>query len=174
MKSRTALFVLGLAVLYGVPQTSIAQTGSACAVTVAPNPPFVPPTGWDSLKTGNDNVFLFGSPRLWAYVHSHWKLDYQQRKLPFFSQQYDWQSERPPQMVVMARRLDAPAPVVWAQSVNGAGPSHRADEPVDMSKPGFMVTALDIPAAGCWEISARYSPPGREPRTLSYTVLIEP
>ena len=37
----------------------------------------------------------------------------------------------------------------------------------------FMVTGIDIPSSGCWEIAARYI---AEPdiQTLSYTVWVDP
>jgi hypothetical protein len=58
--------------------------------------------------------------------------------------------------------------------VNGAGPSHAASEPIDPTKPGFMVTSPQIPTVRCWEITARYAPIRGKVETLSYTVLAEP
>ncbi len=36
-----------------------------------------------------------------------------------------------------------------------------------------MITSLPIPTAGCWEISAHYTPEQGEIRTLTYTVWVE-
>jgi hypothetical protein len=112
---------------------------------------------------------------LWVLVNNHWKLNWDGRKLPYFSTHYNyWKRTGPPPMVVLARRLDAEAPLIWADHVNGAGPSFRPPESPDPAKPGFMVTSLEIPTAGCWEITARYAPPEGNAETVSYTVLVEP
>jgi len=163
---RSAILLLGIAIAIGAPLASAAD--GACAVTKL-NPDFVPPPGFE--LNGN----FYGTPGLWAYiVTTRWNLgDWHGNKLPYFSQYYDWKTEKQPHMTVEARRLDAPAPPVQSERVNGAGPSHLADEPVDLSKPGFMVTALHIPAAGCWEITARYTPPSGKVETLSYTIVVE-
>ena len=174
MGFRSLCFVLGTALLVGVPPASFGQSNGACPVTVAPQPPFVPPPQWEPVGSSGGKYFLFGTSGLWAFVHTHWKLHADGRKLPYFSEYFDWMTETPPRMTVLAKRLDAPAPVVQAERVNRAGPSSRYGEQPDLTKPGFMVTALEIPSAGCWEISARYSPPQRDPQMVSYTVLVEP
>ena len=75
---------------------------------------------------------------------------------------------------VEARRLDAAAPPVKADHVNGAGPSFRYPEQPDPNNPGFMTTALPIRTTGCWEITARYTSPSGIAERLSYTILVEP
>ena len=165
---RSALFFLALVMC-----TRPAVAADTCVVTPAPEPPFVPPSGFDAFTAGGN--FLYGTPGLWAYVHTHWKLGgLDGNKLPYFSQYYDWKTEKQPHMTVEARRLDAPAPAVTSERVNGAGPSFRYGEQPDLTKPGFMVTALHIPTAGCWQITARYTPPSGKGETLSYTILVEP
>ncbi len=77
-------------------------------------------------------------------------------------------------MTVEARRLDAAVPPVRADHVNGAGPSTRYGEQPDPNNPGFMVTALRIPTAGCWEITAHYTSPSGIAEKLSYTILVKP
>lgn len=141
MRSQILFFILAVVLPLGVPQASIAESSGACAVTRAPDPPFVAPPQWGPDRSHPGEFFFFGTPGLWALVH---------------------------------RRLDAPAPLVWAARVNGAGPSHRADEPVDLTQPGFMVTRLEIPTAGCWEITARYTAVRGQLETVSYTAPIEP
>jgi hypothetical protein len=173
MGYRNLGFVLGMAFAACIPQTVLAQGSPPCAVTKAPASAFEPPAGFDR-PVLQDDSFLLGNNWLWAFVRPTWKLNLNNKKLPYFSQFYDWQTERPPKMSVVARRLDAPAPLVWADHINGAGPSFRYGEQPDLSKPGFMVTALDIPSAGCWEVSAQYEPPQRNRVTLTYTVLVEP
>jgi hypothetical protein len=133
-------------------------------VTEAPNPSFIPPSG-RTPYTASDGRFYFGAPGLWALVTPHWKLGSTGNKLPYFSENYnpqrgDWEHL---EMAVFARRLDAPAPLVWVPRVSGT-----------TSSPGAMITGLDIPTTGCWEVTARYHPAGRDPEILSYTVLVEP
>lgn len=140
---------------------SFLWAGEGCPVTQAPDPPFRAPSGYG--YSGNDGRFLYGTRRLWALVTPHWNLGTTGRKLPYFSDEYRFLSEPHPHMVVFARRLDAEAPAVPAPQVNGAGLPE---------KNGFMVTRLDIPTSGCWEITARYSPVGHPVETLSYTVMV--
>jgi hypothetical protein len=75
---------------------------------------------------------------------------------------------------LVARRLDAPAPLVWSAWANSGGPSYRDDVIIPGTDNGFMVTGIDIPTSGCWEISAHYFPERGRVRTLSYTVWVEP
>jgi hypothetical protein len=117
---------------------------------------------------------LFGAPGLWTIVKNHWALrGLDGIKLPYFSAHYNLKAEHDPRMFVVAPRLDAAAHLVWADWVNGAGPSFRPPGRPDPTKPGFMVNSLQIPTAGCWEITARYAAARDTVETLSYTVLVE-
>jgi hypothetical protein len=174
MRSRILFFVLAVALPAGVPRATFADSNHTCPVTKAPDPPFTPPERWKPESPGDGGYFLFGTTGLWALVHNHWRLHLDGTKLPYFSEHYEWKNEPDPRMVVLARRLDAPAELVWADWVNGAGPSHRFSEPIDPTKPGSMVTSLQVPTAGCWEITARYAPVRGKVEILSYTVLVEP
>jgi hypothetical protein len=102
--------------------------------------------------------------------------------MPFFRQGYDWMKEKDPRLTVVARRLDSNAPLVWNGYANNA--SIEGEGAAGM----FMTTGVDIPASGCWEITAHYlaSPeilaeqPGgyvASPdnfQTLTYTVWVDP
>ena len=104
--------------------------------------------------------YRLGTPDLWTIVSSVWTGS----KLAYFS-------EAP--LTVVARRLDAPAPLVWADHVNNAGPSflYRDGPPApNPNDHGFMITSLQVPTAGCWEITARYTPAEQPAQTLTYTV----
>ncbi len=155
-----------------------ADAGMSCAVSTAPKPPFVaPPQFAPTRSVDNGYAFFYGTPGLWALVYPHWKLEgaFYGNKMVFFSEHYSfWKRAGNPQMTVEARRLDAAAPPVKADHVNGAGPSFRYGEQPDPSNPGFMTTALPIPTAGCWEISAHYTSPSGISEKLSYTILVEP
>jgi len=58
---------------------------------------------------------------------------------------YDWRTENPPELKVAGKRLDAPAPLFY---VNHANPAY-------ITIPA-MVTGIDIPTVGCWEITGNY------------------
>jgi hypothetical protein len=147
-----------------------------CPITKAPAKRFTPPLPWHPMTSSDDTHFEFGTPRLWAFVTNHWKLNREQNKLPYFSERYPWNWKKPgqPPLAVVARRLDVPAALVWAERVFGAGPSFANGERLDTSRhDGAMVTHLDIPSAGCWEISAHFTAPDIVPETLTYIVLVE-
>jgi len=153
------LFVVALALAMRTPQAFAVDT--TC-----------PSTGGPALaKSYCDH----GTPGLTARIHTLWKLGgLDGNKLPYFSQHYDWSIEKHPNMTVEARRLDGEAPIVRAERVNGATLAPLKRESSSAIRTDFMVTALHIPTAGCWEITARYTPPSGKVETLSYTILVEP
>jgi hypothetical protein len=106
---------------------------------------------------------LYGTSALWTVIDRGWNV-HSGGKLPFFRQGYDWTKEGRPQLTVVARRLDGEGPLVWnglagSGSVEGKGLAGT-----------FMVTGVDIPSPGCWEIAARYVAEPGDIQTLTYTV----
>jgi hypothetical protein len=159
MRSRVSFFLISLAVAAAFSPASGVEYQNVCPVTKAPEHPFIPPAPFDA-HLGSDGGFPLGTPELWAFVNTRWPLYLSSNKPGYFSEIY-WQQEHReanPQLTVIARRLDAAAPLVWAKWANGAGPSHLFGRPPDSGKPGFITTSLRIPEAGCWEISAHYTP----------------
>ena len=162
------------------PQLTVPQPYE-CPITKAPAERFIPPLPWKPMavpESSNDarfnNTFLLGTPGLWAYVSNHWTLGVEQNKLPYFSERYDWTKAADPPLAVAARRLDAPAPLVWARWVNGASPSYKPSEGLDRSRRGgFMVTSLEIPSKGCWEISAHFTDVRDKVETVTYVTLVD-
>jgi hypothetical protein len=161
------------------PQLTVSQAYE-CPITKAPVERFIPPLPWKPIavpESPNDprsNTFLLGTPGLWAYVTNHWTLGRDQNKLAYFSERYDWKKAADPPLAVVARRLDAPAPLVWARWVNGAGPSYNPSEGLDPSRrDGFMVTSLEIPSKGCWEISAHFTDVRDKVETVTYVTRVE-
>ena len=168
MKSRRNwLIVIVLALAAGFAQLSTAGEREGCPVTKVPDPPFVPPLPY---RAYSGNVqFMYGTAALWSVVNPHWQMrGFRGSKLPFFRQGYDSRNERNPELTVVARRLDGPSQTIRAARANMAS--------MDGTIEGmFMVTGLEIPTAGCWEIAARYAPsPDEVSRTLTYTVWVEP
>jgi hypothetical protein len=169
--SRFSFLSLSLAFAAIVPGVFAAGSEDACPVTKAPDPPFVPPLA-DRI-TGNDGSFILGTPGLWALVIPRWKLHETDAKLPYFSEDFSFgKSEADPRLAVVARRLDSLEPLVWADWANGASPSFGPGGGPHPNDHGFMVTSLQIPTAGCWEISARYAPARDRIQTLTYTVRV--
>ncbi len=134
-----------------------------CAVTAAPIPRFIPGAGYSSYA--GENSFLYGTNSLWTVVMNPgaWKLGRDGTKLPYFRQGYDYMKEQAPLLTVVARRMDAAAPLVFADGASGG--MAKGKDPSGM----FMVTGIAIPAAGCWELSAHY-----RSQTLTYVVRVEP
>jgi hypothetical protein len=166
MRSQFSFLLASLA-FAAMSLTFAAGIDDTCPVTKALDQQFTPPSGYHPY-TGNDGRFLLGTPDLWVLVTPHWKLGATGQKLPYFSQNFVFgKSEIDPRLAVVARRLDSPAPLVWSDWVNGGGPTHPDEH-------GFMVTSLPIPTAGCWEITAHYTPARDRIQVLTYTVRVDP
>ena len=174
MRSRVSFLLIALAFAATFPQISGAESQNGCPVTKAPEHPFIPPPPLDKVE---DGTFVLGTPGLWARVTTHWLLNRTGNKLPYFSEVYTRYKVDNPPLAVVSRRLDAPEPLVWAERVNGAweqlSPGARADDIAARGGIGAMITSLPIPTAGCWEISAHYTPLQDKVRTLTYTVWVE-
>ena len=169
MRSRTwlpvILFVLGASFQ---PLVS-SEIGSGCPVTKAPDNPFIPPPPYRA-HVLNGGGFLYGTPALWTIVGPSWSGS----KLPFFSRNFDWKKENDPRLSVVAMRLDGPSTLIWSDWVNSGGPPYTTNGLIDdYTDNGFMVTAINLPTPGCWEISAHYTPGRGRTQTLTYTVWVE-
>jgi hypothetical protein len=171
-RSRVFFLLIALAFAATCPSMSGAESQNVCPVTKAPEHPFIPPP---PLDTAEDGTFVLGTAGLWARVTTHWLLHQTSNKLPYHSESYSKYKVGNPPLAVVARRLDAPEPLVWAERVNGAWQSSgaRPDDVAARSGIGAMITSLPIPAAGCWEISAHYTPAQDKVQTLTYTVWVE-
>ena len=164
MQPRVWFFLLTLSLAASFPHVSSADGKSGCPVTKAPDPPFVPPAPYHADNATGE--FLYGTPALWAVVATNWHV-HGGSKLPYFRQDFDATKERDPRLSVVARRLDGPDAMVWAGWANSGSGAENIGK-------GFMVTGLEIPTEGCWEIAAHYSPAPTRIQTLTYTVWVEP
>jgi hypothetical protein len=80
-------------------------------------------------------------------IPSTWHIkDSDGAKLTYWHRGFDWR-KRKPELTVVAKRLDREAPIV------AAGPTNAVFVTTD--KPAMM-TGIDIPSSGCWEITAQY------------------
>jgi hypothetical protein len=141
-----------------------------CLVTLPPNPAFLVPEPYPSSPSRG---FWYGTESLWTNLglsnRSQMPKDKPWReKLAFWSRDFDWHTEPKPDLIVIAKRLDAVAPSVAAERASAAfypaAPATASTRP-----PAAMMTMIDIPTAGCWEITAIY-----RRHSLSFVVSIEP
>lgn len=128
-----------------------------CPITKPSDHPFVPPAPYAERRTTRDQ-FWYGSDRLWtklpvsgAWVGlPHYTPDDPtfRQKLFFWVQGFDAHAPQQSRLVLKGRRLDSTAPALLT---DGPGtPSWTSDE-------RFLVTGINFPTTGCWEISATYA-----------------
>lgn len=140
-----------------------------CLTTLPPNPPFVPSAPYSSL-THNSSDFRYGTDALWTALPADGKWPafgkeedgwVYRTKLIFWQRGFDWHQESEPKLINTGKRLDGEAPTVAVAHANAVfiPGSHAA---------GIM-TGLDIPKTGCWEITAHY-----QGHDLSFVVSVEP
>jgi hypothetical protein len=149
---------------------SVAESAGNCVTTPPPNPafipsfspfdsPFNPPSG--QFWYGTDSLFtLLNAGGTWRGYHpTSGRPEAYFNKLFFWRLGYDWRSEFSPRLFVSAVRLDQYAPVISADPAASAG----------LGSSGSMMTGIDLPAPGCWEITAKY---GSD--SLSFVVSVQP
>jgi hypothetical protein len=140
--------------------------GWACPVTTRPDPAFVPPRPYPASPTHGS--YWYGTPELWTLLgrtvwqsHSlpHNGNGYRQ-KIFWWRPGFNGKTEPVPALSVTGRRLDGPGAFVNPLPATNA------------SSPDFggwaMLTGVDIPAPGCWELTGEY-----HGRSLSFVVLVE-
>lgn len=126
-----------------------------CPVTRPSDQPFVPPQPFP--EKAPEGSFWFGTDELWTSVPTdgtwsglpHYAPEDPafRQKLFFDRQGYDWHTEPQPALIVTGKRLDAPArPLSADKANNGCCISHKS----------FMVTAINLPTGGCWQITGHY------------------
>jgi|ERR1051326_7340157 hypothetical protein len=130
--------------------TGTVHAADVCQTTL-PIPSFTPPSGYP--QDSSPGTFWYGTPKLWTHLSADgiWKGNGSGgsyvTKLVFWRQGFDWRTERNPNFVVTARRLDGGAPAVVL--------THARPVFITTDHPAMMV-GLTVPTAGCWNISAYY------------------
>jgi hypothetical protein len=124
----------------------------ACPVTrVGQTSLFVPPPPYPAKASAGR--FWFGTDKLWTSLPENpaWKLGPPgptlREKLFYWRQGYVVRAEPHPQLTVKGRRLDVPAPPLVADRASNGW--------VQRNQP-FIVTAINFPTVGCWEVTAHY------------------
>jgi hypothetical protein len=137
-----------------------AFAADSCPVTKAPAPAFVPPAPYNSSPLSGG--FLLGSESLWTFVNTDdLRPDHPSRpegppyafKLVYWHPGLNWHhTDEVHDLTVVARRLDAlSAPIVFTHRASMVG--HLSAEAPDEVA---MMTGLDLPSGGCWEIAANF------------------
>jgi hypothetical protein len=141
-----------------------ADQREACPTTRPPDPPFVPPPPYPTDM--GSGTFWYGSESLWTTLElgGTWKCTSRcVERLMYWRRGYNWRTEPEPQLTVTARRLDRKVPSV---TFHGGTNFFVLGQ---YGRTAAMMSGIDIPTAGCWEVTARY-----RGDTLSFIVSVEP
>ena len=147
--------------------TEAVGSQDACPVTIPPHPGFVPPKPYPPQAPDLYQAVWYGTTALWTMLSPDGEV---WERLPknsgmftqktfWWSDGYSWTAEPTPSMNVTGRRLDGPG------LFEAGGPGTNGFRE-DIGS--FMLVGIGIPAAGCWELTARYGD-----AELSYVVLVE-
>jgi len=143
----------------------------SCPVTQSQEPHFIPPLPYPP-EVPYKSEFWYGTDALWTMLgvegtwsglpyHDHEEGDgHYSQKVFWWNKDYDWQAEPLPEFKVTARRLDGSAPIF------------ESSEATNAYTPEFgsaILTGVEIPTLGCWEITGSYQ--GDE---LSFVVRVVP
>ncbi|HSF15823.1 MAG TPA: hypothetical protein VLK65_09740 [Vicinamibacteria bacterium] len=149
------LMALGVAVSYVA--LAPAQVPTSCPVSLPPETPFTPPTPYPT--EAPYGTFWWGTEGLWTMLRADgtwrgvppdrgYRRGYRD-KVFWWRPGYDGRVEPRPELEVTGRRIDAEAPPFTVPSATNA---HSED-----FGGWTMLTGVDIPTTGCWEITGRYA-----------------
>lgn len=118
-------------------------------------------------------MFWYGTTALWTALNIDGKWITRNNvispafrtKLVFWRRGFDWHTEPRPKLIITGKRLDGDAPSVAVAHANAVFVTAK---PPGTMPPGMM-TLIDIPTAGCWELTAHYGG-----HTLTFIVSVEP
>lgn len=128
-----------------------------CPTTASAKPPqfFAPPPY--SANAPFHHSFWYGTEALWTMLRrdGHWGGLYlgdtreYRNKVLIWRKGYDLRTEQRPALTLTAVRLDAPAsPILVHEATNASGEDIGS----------VMLTSANLPAEGCWELTAHYGP----------------
>jgi hypothetical protein len=137
-----------------------------CPVTTAQNVSFKAPEPYSPDAPWN-GIFWYGSEHLWTALHHDgvWaglpeNPDGYTQKIMWWSSLYSLKDELEPALVVSGRRLDGEADPLRFYGATNA----MADDIGEA-----MLTGVEIPTLGCWEITGQY-----KKMSLTYVVWVAP
>jgi hypothetical protein len=135
-----------------------------CPVTLPTEPLYVPP-GQKATEPGA--VFLHGTDTLFTQIYSdgRWRgiksATGTRNKSAWFRKDAEWGKERPYQLVVTAKRIDAGGPMLTVPRVTNMLVGKEQQEVA-------MLVMLELPQRGCWEVTGNY-----KSDSLSYVVWVD-
>jgi hypothetical protein len=150
----------------GTPGPSPITDGTICPVTRSPDPVFIPPAPYAS-KSPIDGQFWYGSSDLWTLLPAagtwsalpHDRQGYFQKVL-WWRDGYHAETEPKPALTVTGRRLWNPQITFETDAATNGSAGDYGE---------FMLTEVELPTAGCWELTGHYW--GYE---LSFTIEVDP
>ena len=150
--------------------TAALDSDKACLLTIPPQPGLIPPEPYPSEAPILYDAVWYGTSALWTMLDPDGEV---WAGLPVddggFGQKWIWWSDAasgpaepiPPPIIVTGRQLDGSATL----EAKAGGPGNTGFRE-DIGS--FMMVGIEIPAAGCWELTARYGD-----AQLSYVVMVE-
>lgn len=133
-----------------------ASVPQSCPVTQPPVQAFVPPPPYPGEH--DSTGFWFGSEKLWVQLPTNGTWNHLphyrptdtafRQKIQWWRKDYDWRRENPPKLTITGRRLDAAAPPLASDDHANAG---------GMGDHAFIMSGVDIPTLGCWQITGDYN-----------------
>jgi Gram-negative bacterial TonB protein C-terminal len=122
---------------------------ASCAVTLPPKTHFTPPPPYPR-EPGSNASFWFGTQNFWTMLPANgtWRWVPKQQELFLWEAQYDPTIEKTLPLRITGKRLDG----LPSQLRSDGESDHGFRDDVK----SFMVEGIDLPATGCWEITAHY------------------
>ena len=143
---------------------SLSPDAVACDVT-RPDPIFVPPAGYLREPPRSHGTEWYGSAGLWTLLDRDGEVwrdlpvspEGLTQKTVWWSANWTPEAELEPDIIVSGRRLDALGDFWFSPGTNASAPGYDT----------AMMVGIDVPAAGCWEITGTY-----RGVSLTYVVLV--
>ncbi|MEI9975737.1 MAG: hypothetical protein WDO73_28960 [Ignavibacteriota bacterium] len=128
--------------------SALACAADNCPVTKSPDFAFAPPSPYPEAK---GKSFYVGTANLWVLVYPspwrglpYWPEGYRQ-KIVWWSEGCRAKTDPLPAIVIGGRRLDGNAPPLVVTGANGS-----------RTTVGFIMSGVNFPTSGCWEITGRF------------------
>jgi hypothetical protein len=148
--------------------TRVRMGRASCPITRPQQPPFSPPKPYRATPPPLYGGFWYGSDGLWTLLKADGTWEMARDEQGLFDKSFWWRAgfdprrEQTPSLTLSARRLDVPGREIVASSGKATN-GWRADDDIG----AFMLTRIELPAAGCWEITGHY-----RARELSFAVWV--